>query len=154
MNSIVKRLIRQATPKKIKDFLAYHEGDEFSTRIYSQEGEDILLRRIFEHNPPGFYVDVGAHHPFRFSNTKLLYDKGWHGINIEPNPKVKECFLKFRSRDTTVFAGVSALEGELTYFRYAHPAMNTFDERMVKERKEKPISTETLSTFPLKKLLD
>ncbi len=42
---------------------------------YSQEGEDILLRRIFGDQTTGFYVDVGAHHPKRFSNTCYFYDR-------------------------------------------------------------------------------
>ena len=43
---------------------------------YSQEGEDVVLRRIFGENKNGFYVDVGAHHPIRFSNTYLFYRLG------------------------------------------------------------------------------
>jgi hypothetical protein len=28
-------------------------------------GEDIILRALFEGQPNGFYVDIGAHHPKR-----------------------------------------------------------------------------------------
>jgi hypothetical protein len=42
---------------------------------YSQEGEDLILRRIFEHKQKGFYVDVGAYHPFLFSNTYIFYER-------------------------------------------------------------------------------
>ena len=33
---------------------------------------------------PGFYVDVGAHDPVQDSVTKLFYDRGWRGVNVEP----------------------------------------------------------------------
>lgn len=59
---------------------------------YSQEGEDLVLNRIFGEQATGYYVDVGAHHPFRFSNTAIFYKKGWCGINIDPLPGSKFCF--------------------------------------------------------------
>ncbi len=43
--------------------------DIYAVKSYSQEGEDLILRRIFNDRASGFYVDVGAHHPRRFSNT-------------------------------------------------------------------------------------
>ena len=46
-------------------------------KSYSQEGEDMILRRIFVNSNSGFYVDVGAFHPTRFSNTYLFY-KNFH----------------------------------------------------------------------------
>ena len=48
---------------------------------YSQFGEDVVLLKIFKNKQVGFYVDVGAHHPKRYSNTYLLHKKGWQGIN-------------------------------------------------------------------------
>jgi hypothetical protein len=36
---------------------------------YAQEGEDIVLNRFMGNKTDGFFIDVGAHHPFRFSNT-------------------------------------------------------------------------------------
>ena len=52
---------------------------------YSQNAEDIRLARVFNASC-GFYVDVGAGDPTEFSVTKLFYDRGWSGINIEPGP--------------------------------------------------------------------
>ena len=51
---------------------------------YAQNHEDVLLRRVFPDEPNGFYIDVGANDPVRDSVTKHFYDRGWHGINIEP----------------------------------------------------------------------
>jgi FkbM family methyltransferase len=60
-----------------------------------------------------FFVDVGAFDGITYSNTHLLYRRGWTGIGIEPCTKN---FLKFqaRYRDTGVIAeqiAVSDYEG-------------------------------------------
>jgi len=147
-------ILRRLVPKRIKDSLSYDENDKFSKKIFSQEGEDILLDRIFEHSPPGFYVDVGAHHPFRFSNTKLLYDRGWRGINIEPNPDVRELFNKFRPRDIFVNAGVSLNGGELAYHRFDHPALNSFSRDVYERLKSRHLGTIQIQTKPLSEILN
>ena len=61
-------------------------NDLKSVRSYSQEGEDLILQRILPQEQVGFYIDVGAHHPFWYSNTALLYEKNWRGMNIDPSP--------------------------------------------------------------------
>lgn len=51
---------------------------------YAQNYEDALLWRCFQNVKNGFYIDVGAFHPTIDSVTKIFYDSGWRGINIEP----------------------------------------------------------------------
>lgn len=75
-------------------FAAFYFYDGHKKWHYSQEGEDVILARMFEHQSPGFYVDIGAHHPRRFSNTRLLAEKGWTGINVDPLPGVMKLFGK------------------------------------------------------------
>ena len=53
----------------------------------------------FNKTDSGFYVDIGCHHPKRFSNTYLLYKKGWNGINIDANKLTISLFNIFRARD-------------------------------------------------------
>ena len=63
--------------KKIKRFLLkslpIHKF--ISQASYSQEGEDVVLLGFYERRKKykGFYVDVGSHHPYRFSNTMAFY---------------------------------------------------------------------------------
>jgi len=52
---------------------------------YAQNYEDVMLWRALKHIENGFYIDVGAAWPSEHSVTKLFYDEGWRGINIEPN---------------------------------------------------------------------
>jgi FkbM family methyltransferase len=112
--------------------------DQFATLSYSQEGEDMILNRIFENkgNSKGFYIDIGAHHPKRFSNTYYFYRRGWTGINVEPNPEVSALFKSKRSRDINLQLGVSDSSGSLQYYYFNDPALNTFSLDIVKDRLE------------------
>lgn len=105
--------------------------DIHASHSYSQEGEDLILRRIFDQQATGFFVDVGAHHPKRFSNTFIFYKAGWRGINIEPNPAAIALFNSARPRDINIQAGVSDVSSGLTYFEFDDPALNSFDEALV-----------------------
>lgn len=96
----------------------------------------MILNRIFEGRSQGFYVDVGAHHPRRFSNTYFFYKLGWVGINVEPNPDLIHVFNSERKRDVNLQCGVSEHEKILRYYLFDDPALNTFDEGLVKSRLE------------------
>lgn len=150
----IKQTARNLVPRLLRNFLAHQEGDQYITKVYSQEGEDILLKRIFDHSPPGFYVDIGAHHPYRFSNTKLLYDLGWKGINIEPNPDVVDQFNEARPRDLNLSLGVSAENGMLNYYRFSHPALNTFSKEVMESMKQHLVDTLKIKTQRLEEILD
>jgi FkbM family methyltransferase len=104
---------------------------------YGQEGEDLILDRVLEHQAEGFYVDVGAHHPVRFSNTYLFYKRGWRGINIDAMPGSMRKFESVRPRDINIECGIADCEGKLTYHRFNEPALNTFDTAEA-QRKNKP----------------
>jgi len=95
---------------------------------YAQDGEDLILDRLLEGQQVGFFVDVGAHHPLRFSNTYLFYQRGWRGMNIDAEPGSMRPFRKHRDRDINVECGVAARPGKLPYYRFNEPALNTFDE--------------------------
>jgi FkbM family methyltransferase len=101
----------------------------FRRDAYSQEGEDLLISKIFDaKTSPGFYVDIGAFHPVSASNTYLLYKRGWSGINIDPVPGTAALFKKRRPRDVSLEIGISDRPGTLTYYMFDSPAENTFGE--------------------------
>jgi FkbM family methyltransferase len=108
--------------------------DPFLAISYSQDGEDMVLRRLFEHERSGFYVDVGAHHPFRFSNTCYFHRMGWRGINVDANPDAIAAFRHARPADINLCVGISGAAGELTYHLFNEPALNTFDPNLASER--------------------
>jgi FkbM family methyltransferase len=127
--------------------------DEYGNKSYSQEGEDMVLNRVFEGKSSGFYVDVGAHHPRRFSNTCYFYKQGWSGINIEPNPKAFDLFKSERLRDVNLQVGVADKEGDLMYYYFDDPALNTFDYNLVQMRlNSTPYKLIDQKSIPVKRL--
>jgi len=130
---MLKENIKKYTPKKLLDlFLKIYRNyfGGYSKKSYSQEGEDLILMRIFEKQKIGFYLDVGAHHPKRFSNTYLFYKKGWKGINIDARPGSMKSFNKSRSRDINIEAAISKKPQKLNYYMFDEPAINGFSQEI------------------------
>lgn len=131
---------------------------DFSRKSYAQEGEDILLDRLFDGKTCGFYVDVGAHHPQRFSNTYLLYRRGWRGINIDAMPGSMAEFDRVRRRDINLEVPISSQATVLTYYVFDEPALNGFDAELSKLRdagtKYRVLDTISLRTKTLSSVLD
>ena len=124
---------------------------------YAQEGEDILLWRIIgQDQNPATYVDVGCNHPYRMSNTALLYERGWRGIAIDANPEFADEFKLLRPEDCFVNCGVSNFDSTLTYFRFEQPLYNTFDPAKaeeVKNRHSKPVGQDQVRVRRLDAIL-
>lgn len=104
---------------------------------YSQNREDFIIDAFFSDVDKGFYVDVGANHPFYHSVTKIFYDKGWSGINIEPNPMLMKQIKEKRKRDTNLQVGVSGKPGNMK-LRVYHSldgleGISTFSKEMQKQ---------------------
>ena len=103
-----------------------------SNITYSQNREDLLLSGFFDLTKHGFYVDVGANHPIHDSVTKYFYDRGWRGINIEPNPNIYALLVEDRPRDINLQIGVSNVKGSLKLREYpAGDGLSTFSEAIV-----------------------
>ena len=133
--------------------------NRYYQKSYAQEGEDLILNRmIYGKIEKGFYVDVGAHHPKRFSNTYFFYRKGWQGINIEPMPGSKSNFDKVRTRDINLEIPINSKEEELTYYIFNDPALNGFSKDVSLLRNQssdyKIIKTVTMKTRTLSNVLN
>ena len=113
-----------------KAFFSCATWDPWFKKSWSQEGEDQILRRIFEGQRIGFYVDVGAHHPKRFSNSYLFYKRGWHGINIDAMPGSMRVFDATRPRDINLEMGIGLSIGQLDYYVFDEPAFNRFSKEI------------------------
>jgi FkbM family methyltransferase len=107
---------------------------EFSHLSYSQEGEDIVLGNFLGDIKNGFYVDVGAHHPFRFSNTYNFYKKGWKGINIDATPGSMRLFDKHRSRDTNIETVISNFDTIHKFYIFEESALNSCSTKLSNDR--------------------
>jgi FkbM family methyltransferase len=138
----------------IGDALARRRG---ALLAFAQEGEDGIIRRLTEGQAHGFYVDIGAHHPTRFSNTMALYLRGWSGVNVDAMPGSMAPFRKLRPRDVNIECGVSATVGEMIFHVFDDAALNTFDERLVQPWVDKGyhlIRQVSVKTRPLADILD
>lgn len=94
---------------------------------YSQNAEDVRLWRVFERVENGFYVDVGAADPSEGSVTRLFYDRGWSGINVEPSPAY-DALSAARGRDVNLRVAVGESEGSSPFFlTYPDLGMSTVD---------------------------
>lgn len=129
----------------------------FRQQAFSSEGEDLVLKRIFGDKSGGVYVDVGAHHPFRYSNTYLFYKSNWWGINIEPMPGSKSLFDRYRPTDINLEMAVSATRQQLSYYIFNDAALNTFSKDKVAEysgERYRVIAEKKIETWPLADILD
>ncbi len=95
-------------------------------KTFSQRGEDLLMDRILGMPGTGFYVDVGANHPRKLSNTKRFYDRGWRGCNVEPDPRLHRAFELSRPQDINLRIGLAQETGWLAFFRFEPDVFSTF----------------------------
>jgi FkbM family methyltransferase len=120
----------------IKAKVSADNNSNYRKHYYAQDGEDALLDAFYADRPDykGFYIDIGAHHPLRFSNTQIFYEKGWRGINIDATPGSMEEFKKLRPLDINIEMGVSDSSGEMEYFSFEESALNSFCAEISNER--------------------
>jgi FkbM family methyltransferase len=126
--------LKNRSPVRIPDLHTPSLLDKWAIESYSQEGEDMILKRIFENHGAGFYVDVGAYHPKRFSNTYYFYKRGWHGINIDAMPGSMAIFSKTRPRDINIEAAIAKENTEKTFYIFNEGTFSSFDETLARSR--------------------
>ncbi|MBA2613909.1 MAG: FkbM family methyltransferase [Bacteroidetes bacterium] len=135
-------------------------GVDLSNYFFSQGGEDAILQNIFrkqlDQKQKGFFVDVGAFHPYKDSNTYLFYRNSWTGINIDATPGSMQAFNKLRPNDINLECGVGEVEQEVNYFIISdNSTMNSFSkENLVENGMFKEVTkTIPVKVWPLKKIL-
>ncbi len=119
---------------------------------FSQYSEDTIFYHLIP-NCDGYYVDVGACHPSEASNTYKLYLRGWHGLTIEPNPDVAPLFRRKRPRDVHLSLGVATAAGELDYFRFDDPKLNSFEASQAATMQRQVRSTMRIPCLSLDEIL-
>lgn len=150
----IKSFLRSIIKLIYPQFLYYSSS-------YSQDGEDMVLKAFYEeveNDYKGYYIDIGAHHPFRFSNTQYFYKKGWNGINIEPTITLINAFNKYRKRDINLNLGVAKQNASLTFYEFDEPALNSFDKKISLKReqttKQTIIKESKIEVLPLSTILE
>ena len=97
---------------------------------YAQNREDILLWRALHDLPNGFYIDLGAEDPTQNSVTRAFYERGWHGINVEPVSAHFEKLCRERPRDLTLQLAIGDRGGWSVLYEFPNTGLSTLVEEV------------------------
>ena len=122
-------------------------------KSYSFGGCDLLIDYIFKSKKKGFYLDVGCQHPVSNNNTYLLYKRGWHGINIDLDPKNIRLFNLERPKEINICKCVSSNNSKKDLF-FFHPGspINSLEKKTTKDKSN--FSLKKIKTFTLNSILE
>ncbi len=97
---------------------------------YSQYGEDSIILTFLNLNQISDvnYMDIGANHPYLLNNTALLYENGFCGVNIEPDPTSFKEIQRNRLKDINLNFGIHEKAGDLIFYQFENSVFNTFSE--------------------------
>jgi FkbM family methyltransferase len=122
---------------------------------WSQAAEDLAILAVLEDIEEGRYLDIGAHHPTRFSVTRHLFQRGWSGVNVDANADLIPNFLNARPLDISINYCVGNREYQLSVFE--ETAISTvnqeWDAKFLKENNVRN-SVRTVPGITLQKLLE
>jgi len=123
---------------------------------WSQAGEDLALMPVLQKIEKGNYLDIGAHHPTRFSVTRHLFQSGWSGVNVDGNIDLLKEFQKQRPSDINLNYCVGSEKSyHLTIFK--ETAISTVDltwkSKFISEEDEVS-ETRTVSGITLRELIE
>jgi FkbM family methyltransferase len=123
---------------------------------YAQNFEDVMLWRALQDIPRGFYIDVGAWSPEVDSVTLAFYERGWSGINIEPNPAFHSLLQQNRPRDQNLCIAVGAAEDRMTITLFDDSGLSTFDPTIAARHQQagRPYKQQEVRVTTLATLLD
>ena len=109
-----------------------------NTKSFSQFGEDLFIAEFFANQKEGKYVDLGAFHPMRLSNTYLLFKKGWSGTNVDLNPITIDLFNLARKNDNNICCLMAGKENLLkdVYFEDWSAANSITSNENLSEKKQ------------------
>lgn len=125
---------------------------------WSQHGEDtIIVKELKPYIANGFYVDVGANHPAKLSNTYRLYCMGMRGICIEPNDIFCRMHTRYRPGDIVLCTAIGPEPGLSKFYEMSYHALSTFSEKecyRLKEQGMKIIRETFKPIFPLDMIIE
>ena len=92
---------------------------DFLFRVWSycsQYNQDILVDTLLKQKDDGFFIELGAAHSQKISNTYFFEKyRGWKGLLIEANPDFIQDLQSVRKNAIIEQCAVSSEEGELVF---------------------------------------
>jgi FkbM family methyltransferase len=109
-----------------------------SQQSYSQYGEDLIIADIFGAHV-GRLLDIGAWDPIAKSNSRLLIEKGWSAVLIEPSPTPLRNligaygprFVRRESQDIVVVGAAVGLVNGMVEITMSDDAVSTSDRQVL-----------------------
>ena len=136
----------------INKLLIYRQAffKKINKNFYSQFGEDKILFEIIPKNlSKGFYVDVGCFHPKKYSNTYMLFKRGWYGVNIDMEQDKIKTFDIARPKDFNYIGAISDKIENVKIFRNQKFGVSSTINKNIIDKKdiidETEIKTQTLN---------
>jgi FkbM family methyltransferase len=114
---------------------------------WSQGGEDLALLHAIAGKKDGLFIDVGAHHPFRFSVTQHLSRLGWRGVNVDANSELIEIFNRERIQDINICAAAGT-ESSYTFTIFKEPALSSVNNEWKDKFQSDGWEVERIVTVP------
>jgi FkbM family methyltransferase len=161
LNSPIARLLDKSTdtaltPEQRAQLIGWEHRITFS-----QNGEDIAAAfHLSGETEKGMMVDIGAYHPFRFSNTFLFHLQGWPCVSVDASAESIAVFNQVRPGDTNLCCLVSDKEETLEFFQFAEGAWNTTNASVVSTLEARGLKETQLveksqrTTVPIMQLLE
>jgi FkbM family methyltransferase len=111
---------------RVLDYRYFISASERGT--FAQHGEDkALLELLGMMNATGSFVDVGCNHPTKLSNSFLLYVEGRRGVCIDPLPRFKALYARWRPQDRFVCSAVGPVNGPMPLYEFEADVLSTLD---------------------------
>ena len=130
LRKVFRRDILTVSRRKLRSII-YGEPEPLFRKCYSQCGEDMIVDfalGMLAHGKAS-YLDLGAYHPTRFSNTYQFYLKGCRGVCVEPNPALAALYKIWRPDDVVLQAGVGIEANDgVDFYVLTADALSTFSK--------------------------
>lgn len=109
-------LINQASPTDLEELQRYFNGvSRIVSRggnLFSQLGQEALVLAYTENVSRPFYLEIGAFHPYKYSNTATLREVfEWEGCSVDPSSETFESFAAAGLSQRLVNKGVAPDSG-------------------------------------------
>jgi FkbM family methyltransferase len=128
-------------------------------KSYSQCGEDMIIDFMLppQADKKWTWLDIGAHHPTWLNNTAFFYEKGYHGINIEADPRLIQRFYDTREKDLNLNIAIADKSGTMDFYIMEASEFNTLsaeEAHRYEKLGHKIVETVSVETMSVMDVLD
>ncbi|MBU6497744.1 MAG: FkbM family methyltransferase [Rhodospirillales bacterium] len=86
-----------------------------------------MLWRALGDVAQGFWIDIGASDPVQHSVTRAFFERGWHGVNVEPMPAPFARLQAGRPGDINLNLAIGAANGRMVFYDCEDSSLATLE---------------------------